>query len=56
MVVFSDTKTDFIFLVLSYDVHVFLGSFEAAFRAEFETGFVPCLWLNCGLIWGGFVA
>ena len=19
-------------------------------------GFVPCLWLNCGLNWGGFVA
>ena len=55
MVVFPDTKTDF-FFVLSYDVQFFLGSFEADFRAEFGTGFVPCLWLNYGLNWSGFVA
>ena len=28
---FPDTKIDFVFLVLSYDVQFFLGSFEADF-------------------------
>ena len=34
LVVFLDTKTDFFFffLVLSYDVQFFLGSFEADFE------------------------
>ena len=31
LVVFQDTKTDFFFLVLSYDAQFFLGSFEADF-------------------------
>ena len=31
LVVFLDTKTDFFFLVFSYDVQFFLGSFEANF-------------------------
>ena len=31
LVVFPDTKTDFFFLVSSYDVQFFLGSFEADF-------------------------
>ena len=29
---------------------------EVDFRAEFGSGFVPCLWLNCGVNWDGFVS